>query len=168
MITLRTYLGAHPGHRPGQLTEREAVMLIVWAGRRAGFTVKTEISVHTQNQNGRRVRGEVDIGWYTADRLAAVWEVDGQDAGMAHFLGHRTRGTAGNTAKFSSADAPCKVQVLYSLKNNLEVKRPSKYESIKEWLHGVACLVTDEELMDTQGIEAWTERIEARLVGTDG
>jgi hypothetical protein len=60
------------------------------------------------------------------------------------------------------------VQVLYSLKNNLEVKRASKYESIKSWLHGVASLVTDEELMDAQGIEAWTARIEARLAGTDG
>ena len=163
MITLRSYLGAHPGHRRGQLMEREAVMLIVCAGRRAGFTVKTEISVPTKNRNGLPVRGEIDVGWYAAGRLAAVWEIDGQDAGEAHFRGHPKKGTAGNTAKFSAADAPFKVQVLYSLKNNLDAKGPSKHVSIQHWLDGVAFLVTDEELMNTQGIEAWTEKIGARV-----
>lgn len=141
-------------------------MLIVCAGRRAGFIVTTEISVQAQTPTGRAVRGEIDVGWYTEGRLIAVWEVDGQDAGRAHFLGDPSKETAGNTAKLSSAEAPSKVQVLYSLKNNLKLKGTSKCASIQGWLNGVAPLVTDEELMAPQGIEAWTQRIKA--AGTDG
>lgn len=66
MNNLRNYLGGHPSAERAQLTERETAMLVICAGRHAGFTVKTEISVTTSTRNlkGGFVRGEIDIGWY--------------------------------------------------------------------------------------------------------
>jgi hypothetical protein len=163
LIFLRNYLGNNSIDGQGKLTEREVAMLVICAGRQAGFAVKTEISVitNTKNLKGNFVRGKIDIGWYKEGKLIAVWEIDGQDAGIFHFSGNAKKGTAGNIAKFVAAECAYKIQVLYSLKNNLDRKSNSKRCSIQGWLNGNAHLVTDEELMEPEGIEALTEKIKA-------
>ena len=164
MRILRTYLGRHSGVRRGQLTERETAMLVVAAGRRAGYTVRTECIVFGRKRSGAPGRGEIDVGWYNCDddTIRVAWEIDGQDASEEHFLGYEGKDTLGNKAKLLASEAPLKVQVLYSLKNNLRKKRDSKLDCIRHWLGSNVTVVTDEELIRRGGIERWVTA--ARLV----
>lgn len=136
-------------------------MLVICAGRSAGFQVRTEVRVSCANPNGNLVNGEIDIGWYMDEELVVALEVDGQDAGMAHFLGNLKKGTAGNAAKFRASGASHKIQVLYSLKNSLASKGSSKINSIGGWLNNTASIVTDEQLMLPHGIESLINRVKA-------
>ena len=161
----RTYLGGHTGLRAGQLHQLEASALILRAGRAAGLIVRTEHQVSVRNSVDDPVSGEIDVCWFCPHtrRLLAAWEIDGHDAGESHILGNPKKGTAGIKAKLEACTAPIKVQLLYSLKNNLSAKGPSKRKQIEQWLAGIP-VVTDEELMDpTHGdnIETWMERARA-------
>lgn len=157
MQRLRSYLGNHQGFRRGQLTEREAAMLVICAGRRSGFVVRTEIQVLFDWPSKQPSRPEIDIGWYSprTNKLLAVWEIDGQDAERNHILGCSEKRKVGNKAKFITAAAPISVQVLYSLKNKIASKRTSKRSLIQDWLGEEIAVVSDEELMANNGIERW-------------
>jgi hypothetical protein len=69
---------------------------------------------------------------------------------------------AGNKAKLHACGADIKVQVLYSLKNDISSKGRSKRQQINGWLPGVD-VVTDEELMapSPTGIDKWIRRVSA-------
>ncbi|HET7812485.1 MAG TPA: hypothetical protein VFL16_18080 [Steroidobacteraceae bacterium] len=160
---LRAWLGSHRELRPGQLNEREVATLVVCAGRAAGFIVRTEIKVPTCLPDGGIVNGEMDVGWFHAqsNKLIAAWELDGQDVPDAHLLGSVTKGKAGNKAKFDACGAPLRIQVLYSVKNNLEPKRPSKKSIVERLLGTSATVVSDEDLMAEPGILYWIRRAES-------
>lgn len=156
----RTYLGGHTSFRPGQLHQLEAGALVLRAGRAAGLLVRTEHPVPAPTPGGRRARGEVDVCWFCprSGRVLIAWEVDGHDAGEAHFLGSAVKDTAGNRSKLTACAAPISVQLLYSVKNDLSPKPASKRVEISKWMTGVAEVTTDEELMAPGGIEMWMKR----------
>lgn len=162
MDVLRSYIGSHGPKRPGQLTERDVAMLIVSAGRNAGFRVQTEFRVPTGiiGTHGKEVRGEIDIVWIDRKpgaQIIVAWEVDGRDAPEAHFTGQKSsrKITAGNRSKFECSGAVHKVQVLYSLTNALSEKRARDKSVVEQWLEGSAVVVLDEALYAPGGIEEW-------------
>jgi hypothetical protein len=143
--------------RLGQLTERETAGLVIAAGRKAGYLVRTEIIVTGNKRSGRPGQGEIDVGWYdrNSNSIRVAWEIDGHDAAEQHFFGEIKKDTMGNKEKFAASKAPLKIQVLYSLKNNLQKKAGSKESLIKRWLGSRVSVVTDEQLMQPGGIERW-------------
>jgi hypothetical protein len=92
-------------------------------------------------------------------RLVVAWEIDGQDPPDVHILGGGPKDLAGNKAKLDACKANIKVQVLYSLKNDISPKSRSKRQQIGGWLPGIE-VVTDEELMAPvpRGIDSWMHR----------
>ena len=169
MKGLRAYLGNHHGMRPGQLTERETAMLVISAGRKAGFIVRTEVSVRAVGRTGKPVRGEIDVGWYNShtNALLVAWEIDGRDAGEPHFLGNLKKGTVGNKAKFDACSAALRFQVLYSVKNDLALKGQSKQMLIERLLGTSAIVVTDEDLAADPGIDHWTTEAQRLICAGD-
>jgi hypothetical protein len=160
MHILRPYLKSLGNLDSGQMTERDAAMLVIAAGRKAGFTVRTEVSVVGHRPSGKSGRGEIDVGWYAPmhgrgpqdDRLVVAWEIDGRDASDGHFTGRLDKDTLGNSAKFNAACAARKIQILYSLSNNLKPKRRFN-ENIFKLLPVDVVIYTDEQLMAPNGIE---------------
>ena len=126
----------------------------------AGMTVRTEHQVHVMSPGGVRRSGEIDICWFhpSSGRLLVVWEIDGQDARGAHIVGGGSKDLAGNKAKLDVCKADLKIQVLYSLKNDISPKGRSKLRQIIDWLPGVE-VVMDEELMalGPMGIDHWMQ-----------
>jgi hypothetical protein len=127
----------------------------------AGMVVRTEHQVHVVSPGGVRRSGEIDICWFHpfSKRLVVAWEIDGQDPPDVHILGGGPKDLAGNKAKLDACKADIKMQVLYSLKNNISPKGRSKRQQIGGWLPGVE-VVTDEELMAPapKGIDSWMHR----------
>lgn len=142
METLRKHLGSHHGLRPGQLHKEEVAALVMRAGRVASLIVRMEARARA---GGRHA---FDCGWFSpsSGKLLVGWEFDGQDAGDRHI--------AGNRSKFDDCAALRKVQVLYSVKNDLTPKPASRRQIMAGLLPGV-CIVADEELMAPGGIEEW-------------
>lgn len=156
----RSHLGGHRGFRPGQLHQLEAATLVLRAGRVAGMIVRTEYSLAIMSPGGQLRRGEIDICWFhpVTNRLIVAWEIDVQDPPDVHVLGGGPKDLAGNKAKLDGCGAEIKVQVLYSLKNDITSKGRSKRQQITTWLPGVE-VTTDEELMlSPGGIDTWVQR----------
>jgi hypothetical protein len=155
MQILRTYINSLGLPDSTHLTERDVAMLVIAAGRQAGFTVRTEFSVVGRKPSGVQGRGEIDVGWYgpmPERRLVVAWEIDGRDAPDSHFTGRRNKEILGNVAKFNGSFAERKIQVLYSLSNNLSPKRPFN-TNIPLLLPQDVTIYTDEQLMAPNGIE---------------
>ena len=164
METLRRYLGGHHPHFPNWLHVLEVGALIVRAGRAAGLIVKAEIVVTATDDLGAPQRGEMDCGWYSqSGDLIVAWEFDGRDVDDWHLFGGRRptkRGDVfklGNVRKFAACGAPIKVQVLYSLKNDLTPKPPAR-RSLDSAIFPDVSVVTDENLMLAGGIESLIQR----------
>ena len=144
------------------------------AGRAAGLVVKAEIAVDVPNERGLIQRGEMDCGWYSPKgELVVAWEFDGRDADDWHLLGGRKTTSSGrevlklgNARKFSACGAPLKVQVFYSLKNDLTPKPPAR-PALNQLLFPDVDVVSDEQLMRAGGIEMYIERArnKAGIVG---
>lgn len=147
---VKKHLGGHQGH-PDQrwLHKEEVFCLLMWAGRCAGFTVKTELPVMVPNG----LSGEIDCGWFNAaGRLVVAWEVDGRDVGDIHVLGTRgARPRAGTLEKLEASSATIKFQVLYSLCNDLSAKRPSREATLRACFPPTVQVITDMALM-TSGV----------------
>jgi hypothetical protein len=158
----RSHLGCHHGFRPGQLHQLEAATLVLRAGRMAGMIVRAEHRLHVVSPGGRQRSGEIDICWFhpITNRFVVAWEIDGQDPPDEHILGGGPKDLTGNKAKFHACGADIKVQVLYSLKNDISSKGRSKRQQINGWLSEVD-VVTDEELMapSPEGIDTWIRRL---------
>lgn len=123
--------------------------------------VRTEHRVRVVSPGGQPKSGEIDICWFHAssNRLLVAWEIDGQDPPDAHICGGGPKDLVGNRGKLDACGADIRVQVLYSLKNDISSKGPSKRQQITGWLAGVD-VVTDEELMAPapKGISIWMHR----------
>jgi hypothetical protein len=161
----RSHLGCHHGFRSGQLHQLEAATLVLRAGRMAGMVVRTEHRLDVVSPGGRHKSGEIDICWFhpSTNRLLVAWEIDGQDPPDEHILGGGPKDLTGNKAKLAACGADIKVQVLYSLKNDISPKGRSKRQQISGWLPGVD-VVTDEDLMSPSpdGIDKLINALRAR------
>lgn len=151
MDDLRMYLGSHDGLSPLQLHKEEVASLIIRAGRKKGFVVRTEVEARWAASTGRSPA--LDCGWYRDGRLVVAFEFDGRDVAD----GHLTKDT-GNVAKFMGCIAPLQIQVLYSVKNDLKPKPPSRRSFVERLLAPTEALVVDDtELMRPGGIERLME-----------
>ena len=114
-----------------------------------------------RSPGGNDKAGEIDIVWFHPgnNRLLVAWEIDGHDASDIHIGGGGPKDLAGNRAKLASVNASIKVQVLYSLCNDLSPKGRSRRAEIGAALAGAADVVTDEELMGSSvnNIDQWME-----------
>jgi hypothetical protein len=119
------------------LYQRELTSLIIRAGRAGGLDVVTELPV---------LSGEMDCAWYSPgfSTLLVAWEFDGRDVGNGHIAGTKTR--IGNAAKFIACTALRKIQVLYSLRNNLAYWGKSRATKIRALLSSDVEIITDVEL----------------------
>lgn len=157
MKALKEYIGGHPSFNRGQLTMHETGMLIVAAGRKAGFDVRSEVQVEIP---GWQTKKKIDFGWYHADdpkTLVVAWEVDGLDVPENHICGNEKR--AGNRAKFNAINARRKVQVLYSLRNRRQLS-PCNHALVQKQLGSGISVVTDEELYAFDKIDQWLAFLE--------
>jgi hypothetical protein len=126
--------------------------------------VRTEHRLRVTSPGGLARAGEIDICWFhpVSNRLVVAWEIDGQDPPDEHIRGGGPKDLGGNKAKLDASRADIKVQVLYSLKNDISPKGRSKRPQIIDWLP-VVDVVTDEELMSPppHGIDHWMLRAAA-------
>lgn len=156
---MRDYLGGHDSLPPGYLHKEEVFSLIIRAGRAAGFVVRTEVPARWAGNMPTGRPPTLDCGWYThGGALLVAWEFDGRDVGDGHLTG-----PTGNRRKFSGCAAPMKFQVLYSAKNDLLPKPPSRAAAVRLLLLPDVEVLTDEELMVPGGIEGVMTR--ARTAG---
>lgn len=150
--------------RPGQLTERDAAMAVIAWGRNRGFVVHTEAPVRVTREGLER-RCEFDVVWRSRNSdLLVIWEIDGRDAGQTHFLGGEgPKGRVGNAAKFLCHPGTLRIQVLYSVKNNLRQIQRCNRGSIRGWLGNDIYFISDEELVGSRATSEIKDEICRRI-----
>lgn len=126
------------------------------------MVVRTEHRLRVVSPGGKDKAGEIDVVWFhpKSNRLLVAWEIDGQDASDIHIGGGGPKDLVGNRAKLTAVNASVKIQVLYSLCNDLTPKGRSRRAEIAALLVGADVhLVTDEELMGSSAnnIDLWME-----------
>ncbi len=114
------HLGGHQRHYPdagrNDLTLPELGALVVVAGRKAGFTVKTEVTAMKGDNSPR-----IDCAWFSPGITVAVvaWEFDAYDVGKPHLYGTEKRwGTVEKLRKFRVPTK--KIQALYRLRGEVK------------------------------------------------
>lgn len=154
MQTLRTHIGGHANAAAGQLCLVEVSSLIWRAARVGGLRARCEVPLQCRIGTAQKT-GEMDCGWYSATtaQWLVAWELDGRDVGRAHIEGNTK--LVGNAQKFAVSTALLKVQVLYSLRNDLSPWGASQAARCRKILGAGVRVISDEDLMASGGIERY-------------
>jgi hypothetical protein len=154
---LRVLLGRHVGAKQGQLCLVELAWFVMYAGWVAELRVRHEVKIQVPVGNTSKT-GAMDSGWYCpkTGRWLVARELDGRDAKDGHFCGNKKR--IGNARKFAASTAMLKVQVLYTLKNDLSPWGESRAEQHRKLLSPSVEVVSDEQIVAQGGIEGYINR----------
>ncbi len=135
ITAFQKYLGGHPEADRHDLTLPELGALVVVAGRKESFTVKTEVPVNTGGNPPR-----IDCAWCSKgkngkDIVVVAWEFDACNVGRAHVEGtpkkKRTAKRWGTFEKLSKFPKAIKIQALYRIRGEVMKDGPALKEEKK-------------------------------------